>query len=91
MHEQIIKRLHEDFGVPANASNAGQPGGDSTMVPGASSEKGAEPVANKEETREVKIANNILRAAAGLAKTNLVDTIIRQAEELKRMHAGVSK
>lgn len=39
-----------------------------------------------EERQEIKIADAILQAASGLAKSPAAEEIIRQAQELKRIH-----
>ena len=44
-----------------------------------------------EESREVKIARDILKAASGLADSPVKDDIMQLATELKQMHAAPTK
>ena len=68
------------------AFNSGIPSGDSHNL-ATKTEKDAEDIPHDgEETRELKIADTILKAAHGMAKSPAVEEIIRQAEELKRIH-----
>jgi hypothetical protein len=44
-----------------------------------------------EESREVQIAKEILKAASGLAASPVKDDIVQLATELKQMHAAPTK
>lgn len=91
-HDQILQRLneaavlghHQSGTEPAFSSNI--PSGDSDINGHVANKDAEELPHDDEETRELKIADQILKAAHGLAKTAAVEEIIRQAEELKRIH-----
>jgi hypothetical protein len=91
-HDQIIQRLneasinghHQSGAEPA--FNSSIPSGDSHINAQTVQKDASELPHDEEETRELKIADSILKAAHGMAKTPDVEEIIRQAEELKRIH-----
>jgi len=90
-HQHILHRLHEDYSTNPNYGVGDQqPPGDSQTVPTATKKEGEEFHNTGEESREVKLADRILKAANLLASTPDVDEIVRCAEELKRMH-GVTE
>lgn len=68
------------------AYDSGIPSGDSHNQAVPVKKKAEELPHDDEETRELKIADAILRAAQGMAKSPAVDEIINQANELKRIH-----
>lgn len=91
-HAHILARIYENSAVPG--PNYGgvvtQRPGDSKTVAEVPKKEGEEFKPTGEETREVDLANRILRAAKAMAKTPDVDEIIRCADELKKLH-GVTE
>ena len=91
-HDQILRRITEAsiLGAPQPggepAFNSNIPSGDSHINAPTAQKDAEELPHDDEETRELKIADAILKAAHGMAKTEAVTEIIRQAEELKRIH-----
>lgn len=92
-HEHILRRINENtLGLTPNAG-IGTMAGD---VASGDSSSLAAPVdklegdefkeGDPEERQEIKIADAILQAASGLAKSPAVEEIINQARELKRIH-----
>jgi len=82
--EASINGHHQSGAEPAFNSNV--PSGDSHINAQTAQKDASELPHDDEETRELKIADTILKAAHGMAKTPDVEEIIRQAEELKRIH-----
>lgn len=90
-HEHIVRRFNESTGLTPNAgvsTMAGdvQSGDGGSSTSNVVKKEGDEVRTGGEENQEMKIANMILRAASGLAKSPAVEEIIKQAEELKRIH-----
>ena len=82
--EADILGAHRPGAEPAFAS--GIPSGDSHGDAVPVKKDASELPHDEEETRELKIADAILRAAQGMAKSPAVEEIINQATELKRIH-----
>jgi len=90
-HEHIIHRIHEELGLTANSGVSTMSGnvgtGDSGNLAHQVKKEGDEfKQGDPEERQEIKIADAILQAASGLAKSPASEEIIRQAQELKRIH-----
>lgn len=90
-HDHILHRFTESLGLTPNAGVSTMAGdvasGDSTGIANQVKKEGDEYKAgDPEERQEIKIADAILQAASGLAKSPAVEEIINQAQELKRIH-----
>lgn len=88
-HGHILSRISEAMGVLPNG--IGTSANDTVSSTNSSigsqvKKEGDEVRPDGEERQEIKIANMILRAASGLAKSPAQEEIIKQAEELKRLH-----
>lgn len=86
--------VFESIGLTPNSGVSTMPGdvhsGDTATTANQVKKEGDEyNLDNREERREIKIADKILRAASGLAKSPVVDEIVNQARELKRIHGVV--
>lgn len=94
IHEHILSRFSEDLGLTPNAGvstmagdvSSGQSSSLALQTKKEKKKEGDEFKPSKEEKQELKIADAILKAASGLSKSPATEEIIRQAEELKRMH-----
>ena len=93
MASALIKKLIGEadiLGTPRPgtepAFTSGIPSGDSHELSTKAEKDAVDLPHDEEETRELKIADAILKAAAGMVKSPAVEEIIRQAEELKRIH-----
>jgi len=93
VHEHILRRIHEELGLTPSAGIGTIAGdvhsGDSSSgsITQQVKKEGDELKAgDPEERQEIKIADAILQAASGLAKSPASEEIIRQAQELKRIH-----
>jgi len=90
-HQHILHRIQEDLGLTPNAGISTMAGnvasGDSGNLAQQVKKEGDEfKEGDPEERQEIKIADAILQAASGLAKSPASEEIIRQAQELKRIH-----
>lgn len=90
-HDHILQRLNEQLGLVPNAGISTMAGdvhsGDSGSLATQVKKEGDEfKAGDPEERQEIKIADAILQAASGLAKSPAAKEIIRQAQELKRIH-----
>lgn len=93
-HAHILQRINEDLGLTPNAgvsTMAGNIGsGDTSGMAQQVKKEGDEfKEGDPEERQEIKIADAILQAASGLADSPAAEEIIRQAQELKRIHGVV--
>lgn len=94
-HDHILSRLvGEALGLTPNAGVGTMAGdvhsGDSSGLANVVKKEGDEfREGDPEERLEIKIADVILQAASGLAKSPAVEEIINQAKELKRIHGVV--
>ena len=89
-HAHILHRIHEELGLTPNAGVGTMAGnvstGDAGLTANVTKKEGDEFKGDPEERQEIKIADAILQAASGLAKSPAAEEIIRQAQELKRIH-----
>ena len=90
-HDHILHRISESTGLTPSVGVGTMAGdvasGGSTTLANVVKKEGDEfKEGDPEERREIKIADAILQAASGLAKSPAVEEIINQAQELKRIH-----
>lgn len=91
-HAHILSRLNESLGLTPNAGVSTMAGdvasGDSGSLAAQIPKKEGDEYkqGDPEERQEIKIADAILQAASGLAKSPAAEEIINQARELKRIH-----
>lgn len=90
-HEHILQRINEQLGLTPSVGVGTMAGnvasGDSSTLAAQVEKEGDEfKEGDPEERQEIKIADAILQAASGLADSPAAEEIIRQAQELKRIH-----